>query len=758
MRVILLLLSVSWAVADTQMPPPANRKVDFEKDVQPILSQQCYSCHGQDIQQSGLRLDMRQNALRGGDYGPVIMPGKSAESKLIRRLVNGDGGLQMPPTEPLSSEDIGILRAWIDQGADFRTRVLPEAAPKPVDPRLAALITAIRSGDTAAAKKLLGANPELAKEHDRAGATPLHHAAAFGSLASMRLLLEHGAEVNAGNKRKSTPLFWALHDEAKVRLLLDRGANVSARAVDGRTPIYQAASMANAVAVLRLLLDKGADANTKTLIGMTPLMSAARANPEAARLLIDRKADVNARNAAGATALMEAAQTGRPQAVGMLLENGADPKLRTKKNETALAYAATTGNAETVKLLLDRGAEVNVADIRGYTALLYAAGSDTMPAAVVKMLLAKGADPTAKGDGETAAMLAAKRGDSEVARLLGVSEEERKRSAAGALVRADHSDRSVSAAIKPAFELLSKQSYNFIRISGCNSCHAQDLPAAVAAIARDRGLPAPAEIPQLPQSMHTLNPERILDLAVVAHVGIAWEMFDFAHNRVPRDEYTDASVRYLKVMQSPAGFWGAIESRRPPMASGTYQVTALAVHALANYGPPAEKDDTERALARAAAWLESAAPSNTQDRAFQLMGLAWSHAKPASIAAAVKALAAEQRPDGGWSQLATLSSDAYATGEALYALNAAGRMPITDLVFAKGVKYLLSTQADDGSWYVKSRSIWLQPYFDSGFPYGQDQWISAAATSWASLALSLTADTRQGAPREIRGSSRPNAR
>src|SRR5207253_11234061 len=126
----------------------AQPKVDYEKDVQPILAQKCHSCHGEDVQQSGLRLDRRQNALRGGDYGPVIVPGKSAESKLIRRVVNGDGGLQMPPTGPLSDEEIGILRAWIDQGADFRIQVQDDAPAKPVDPKLAALITAARSGDT----------------------------------------------------------------------------------------------------------------------------------------------------------------------------------------------------------------------------------------------------------------------------------------------------------------------------------------------------------------------------------------------------------------------------------------------------------------------------------------------------------------------------------------------------------------------------------------------------------------------------------
>src|SRR5687768_17671457 len=123
MRATLLLLSVTLAVAQSKLPPPADIKVDFEKDVQPILAQKCHSCHGEEAQQSGLRLDRRQAAMRGGDYGPVIIPGDSAKSKLVLRVANGDGGLQMPPTGPLSDEEVGILRAWIDQGADFRIQV-----------------------------------------------------------------------------------------------------------------------------------------------------------------------------------------------------------------------------------------------------------------------------------------------------------------------------------------------------------------------------------------------------------------------------------------------------------------------------------------------------------------------------------------------------------------------------------------------------------------------------------------------------------
>src|SRR5262245_37248130 len=351
MRTALLLTLATLAFGQGKLPPAANRKIDFEKDVQPILSQKCFACHGEEAQQSGLRLDKRQNALRGGDYGPVIVMGKSADSKLIRRLVGGDGGLQMPPTGPLSDDEIGILRAWIDQGADYRNQVEDEAPPKPINPKLAALIAAVRSGDVKGVTALIDANPSLVNAPDAAGATPLHHAAGFGNLATVTLLLDRGAEVNAGNKRKSTPLFWCLNNESKVRVLLERGANVNAKSNDGRTPVYQAASMPNALPVLRLLLDKGGDANAKTLTGMTPLMAASRVSTESARLLVERKAEVNAKNAAGATALMSAAQTGRPEAVRLLLEKGAEVNVRTKRNESALADAATAGNDEVVRLL-----------------------------------------------------------------------------------------------------------------------------------------------------------------------------------------------------------------------------------------------------------------------------------------------------------------------------------------------------------------------------------------------------------------------
>ena len=173
------------------------------------------------------------------------------------------------------------------------------------------------------------------------------------------------------------------------------------------------------------------------------------------------------------------------------------------------------------------------------------------------MLLAKGADLAAKGDDETAPMLAAKRGDSEVARMLGVSQE--KRNSRLLLAETPPNDPSQKRS-GPALALLEKQSHNFIRIGGCNSCHAQDLPSAAAG---DRPRPRTAGAqgnPAASASMHTLNPERIMDLAGLAIASLGWEMFDFGNNGVPKDEYTDATVRYIKSMQTSAGHWDAWEA------------------------------------------------------------------------------------------------------------------------------------------------------------------------------------------------------
>ena len=694
---VLMVVGIPFGAAQIKLPPAASRKVDYKQDIQPLLSQNCYSCHGPEVQQAGLRLDLRQNALRGGDYGPVIKIGNSAASKLIHRLVDGDGGLQMPPTGALSNDEIGLLRAWIDQGAEFRTDIVAEAPPRPVDPKVAALIAAVRAGKRSEIEKQIAASPDVVRGKDAGGSTALHHAAGYGPIGNLQLLIDKGADVNDKNRRSSTPLHWAVHDEAKVRLLLSKGANVNARQAQGRTPLYLAAMLGAGVPTMRLLLSRGADARLAAVNGQTPMMmTAVRGAVEGMRLLIESGADVNSKDGAGETALMAACASGNASAVQLLIDQGADVKVKSKRNETALGFAATAGAQSSVEMLLAKGADVNVRNFRGYSPLMFGASSDAMPAGIIRLLLDKGADASFTGDyDEPASALAAKRGHTEAARLLGAGSPSPTASATAMATSVNVSYRSIPDAVRNSLALLEKQSGAFIRTAGCNSCHSQSLPSAAAGLARDYGLTSMKAFPKLPATMAP-PAEQVMDFNVVSPNSVAWELFDAGMNHEPRTQVTDAIVRYIMASQTADGSWPTLESRRPPMTSGKFQTAALAIYSMKNYASEAEKLNCEKAITTSVAWLEKAKPVTNQDHAFRLLGLAWGGAPAAVIRQEANSMAALQRADGGWSQLPAMVSDAYATGEAVFALGSAGRMTVSSPVIRKGVDYLLRTRASDG--------------------------------------------------------------
>ena len=132
-----MILSLMWVRPSTLMsaqgteteklPPAARVQVDFRRDIELLLKEKCQSCHGAEQQLSGLRLDSRGAALRGGNSGAVIKPGNSGESQLIHLVAGLNKELRMPMTgDPLTADQISLLRAWIDQGV-----LWPEDSSKP---------------------------------------------------------------------------------------------------------------------------------------------------------------------------------------------------------------------------------------------------------------------------------------------------------------------------------------------------------------------------------------------------------------------------------------------------------------------------------------------------------------------------------------------------------------------------------------------------------------------------------------------------
>jgi Squalene-hopene cyclase C-terminal domain len=220
-----------------------------------------------------------------------------------------------------------------------------------------------------------------------------------------------------------------------------------------------------------------------------------------------------------------------------------------------------------------------------------------------------------------------------------------------------------------------------------------------------------------------------------------------------------------------------VSSRRPPSESSDFTATALALRGVLAFGPSglaatandgAQKKSLDQPVRAAEVpwrepvlrWLTRTKPRDTEDRVFRLWGLKSAGASADELARAVAELLKVQRLDGGWSQLDTspespkgeadkggsvtratpasaLQSDAYATGSVLVGLALAGGLDSKNPAYCRGLEFLLQTQRDDGSWFVKSRSRPFQAYFESGFPHGPDQFISAAASAWAVAALTL---------------------
>jgi hypothetical protein len=318
------------------------------------------------------------------------------------------------------------------------------------------------------------------------------------------------------------------------------------------------------------------------------------------------------------------------------------------------------------------------------------------------------------------------------------------------------SREALQTAVRRGLALLVQTSPTFIKKGGCNSCHNQMLPAAAQGFARSRGIEVGEPIEQLPGDVSEMTTERYAEYSVAPGGGVnalSFELFASDLARQPASARTHAQIRYIKGQQLPEGYWrgGASVTHnaqqglsrpgvaRPPLGWDDFTPTALMVRALGAYGPASEAADNQARITKARQWLLAAKATRMQERAFRVLGLKWANADRRAVDAAARDLQALQQRDGGFAQLPTLPSDAYATGLALFALHEAGISP-THQAYQAGLKFLLETQAPDGTWHVRTRSLEFQPYFESGYPYQRDQWISAAGTAYATLAIAAAVE------------------
>jgi hypothetical protein len=295
------------------------------------------------------------------------------------------------------------------------------------------------------------------------------------------------------------------------------------------------------------------------------------------------------------------------------------------------------------------------------------------------------------------------------------------------------------AAITRSIALLEHTSDQFFHKSGCFACHEQPAAEFATSAARAKGITVDekASYERIRQITSTINPVALEGAAALGgadnnlYAVEALVRAGYSANRI-----TDYLAANLAASQGGDGGWHLPGYSRSPIQDSDFSRTAMAMRALKTYGTAGRANEMKQRIELGKQWLLHAEPVILEDLDMRLVGVAAAGASATELRKLAEPILAQQRSDGGWAQRQGFPSDAYATGMTLWALNEAGVTRPDD----KSVKFLLATQNADGSWRVASRATKFQEYFESGFPYGHDQWISTMATGWAANALALSID------------------
>jgi len=292
---------------------------------------------------------------------------------------------------------------------------------------------AVRHSDLDDLKSIISKNPTKINEINGNGNTFLHIAVHEGNIDIAKYLVSQGAVVNVKDRKDETPLQIAIHEGnvELVKYLISKGADVNTKNLFSETPLHRAADKGS-LEIIKLLVLQGANINDKNYSQESPLYIAVKhGRLEVTKYLVSYGAEVNTRNSSGRYPLHEAASLGDLEQVKFLISQGADINTRDKSDLCPLHEAVYYGRLEVTKYLISKGADVNAKGAHGYGLLSETLGwaplhvaADEGHLEVVEFLIAQGADVNAKNnEGETALVLAKRRGYQEIVTLLSSPEE-----------------------------------------------------------------------------------------------------------------------------------------------------------------------------------------------------------------------------------------------------------------------------------------------------------------------------------------------
>jgi hypothetical protein len=301
-------------------------------------------------------------------------------------------------------------------------------------------------------------------------------------------------------------------------------------------------------------------------------------------------------------------------------------------------------------------------------------------------------------------------------------------------------NQGVREAATRAVRLIDRTSASFLTRNACFTCHSQTLSVMVLRDARKVGI----EIDEANFKRQYERAFEALGGTRVDTIGSALWALDIGQHAP--DDKTEAMVEYLLNYEKDVGTWKTTVER-PPAEVSKFTTSYVALRGLNRYGNAKQRDAIAKRATAVEQWLESANAADTEDQVFRLRLARELKLPSEKVDRFVQRLLSEQDAEGGWAQERGMKPDAYATGSVLAALHEAGGLSTQHSAWLRGLGLLLRTQEPDGSWHVVSRAKPIQEYFETGFPHGKDQFISAFATGWATEALLISLAQDEFGPR-----------